>query len=73
VEKKMKLKFEFCYPPTVFGTYDTGDGTIYMFGNIEIDLFPEALSHEILHFVVQKIEGKHASLALDLVPHEWLV
>ena len=68
----MKLQFKFVYPPTILGTYDTGDGTIYIFGKHHIELIEEVISHETLHFVVQKIEGKKASLALDNVPKEQL-
>jgi len=30
------------------------------------------LSHEVLHWVVQKLAGKKASLQLDNIPPEWL-
>lgn len=62
---KMKLEFRFCYPPSMYGTYDTGNGVIHIFGVQPEHNIEEVISHETLHFVVQKLEGKEACLALD--------
>ena len=64
------LRLKFCFPP-LYVIYDTGDGTIYIFGdqNGEIE---DVISHEVLHWVMQKIAGKSASLALDNVSSELL-
>ena len=64
------LQLRFCFPP-LYGIYDTGEGTIYIFGDQD-DRIEEVLSHEFLHWVLQKIAGKQASLALDNVPPELL-
>lgn len=64
------LQLKFCFPP-LYGIYDTGDGTIYIFGEHEEEI-EEVVSHEILHWVLQRIEGKWASLALDNVSPEFL-
>jgi len=64
------LKLKFCFPP-LYGVYDTGDGTIYIFGEHDGEI-EDVLSHETLHWVVQKVAGKNASLALDDLPSELL-
>jgi hypothetical protein len=64
------LQLRFCFPP-LYGIYDTGDGTIYIFGEHE-DEIEQVVSHEVLHWVLQKIAGKKASLGLDNVPPEFL-
>jgi hypothetical protein len=64
------LQLRFCFPP-LYGIYDTGDGTIYIFGEHE-DEIEEVISHEVLHWALQKIAGKQASLSLDNVPPEFL-
>jgi len=58
----MKLKFKFIFPP-IYGIYDTGTGTIFIFG--EQDCIEDAISHETLHWAIQKVAGKQASLDLD--------
>jgi len=72
---KTRPDFRFCYPPTVYGIYDTGDGTIYIFGEHD-DRFENkievVISHETDHWVIQKVAGKQASLALDNIPPELL-
>ncbi len=71
VEEKMqrRVQFHFCYPPSIFGVYDTGDGIIYIFGEHDGEI-EDVLSHETLHWVVQKVAGKQASLNLDNIPQE---
>jgi hypothetical protein len=64
------LQLRFCFPP-LYGIYDTGDGTIYIFGEHEEEI-EEVVSHEVLHWVLQKIAGKQASLSLDNVSSEFL-
>lgn len=64
------LQLRFCFPP-LYGIYDTGDGTIYIFGEHE-ELIENIVNHEVLHWVLQKIAGKKASLALDDVSSELL-
>ncbi len=66
----MRLQFRFFFPP-IYGIYDMGDGVIYVFGEHE-DKIEDVLSHEVLHWAVQKIAGKHASLHLDNVPSKLL-
>jgi len=58
-----RLQFRFCFPP-IYGIYDTGKGVIYVFGEHDGKI-EDVLSHEVLHWVVQKIAGKRASLDLD--------
>lgn len=65
------LKFVFCFPP-IHGIYDTGDGIIYIFGEQHDGEIEDVLSHEVLHWVVHKIGGRQASLALDNIPSEML-
>jgi hypothetical protein len=55
----------------MYGIYDTGDGTIYIFGDHD-DEIEDVLNHEVLHWVLQKAMGKEASLALDNVSAELL-
>ena len=64
------LRLKFCFPP-LYGIYDTGDGTIYIFGDHDGEI-EDVLNHEVLHWIMQKIAGKEASLALDNVPLELL-
>ena len=63
---RKNLKFEFRFPE-IYGIYDTGGGIIYVFGEHE-DKIEDVLSHEVLHWAVQKAAGKQASLDLDNVP-----
>jgi hypothetical protein len=60
---RRRLQFNFCFPP-LYGIYDTGGGTIYIFGEHDGEI-EDILSHEVLHWVVQKTAGKRASLELD--------
>jgi hypothetical protein len=66
LEMRRKLQFNFCFPP-IYGIYDTGKGEIYVFGEHDGN-FVDVLSHEVLHWTVQKVAGKRASLSLDNVP-----
>lgn len=59
-------EFRFYFPP-VYGIYDTGQGVIYVFGDHDGKI-EDILSHEVLHWTIQKAAGKHASLHLDNVP-----
>jgi hypothetical protein len=65
-----RLQFRFCFPP-IYGIYDTGDSLIYIFGDHDGEI-EDILSHEVLHWAVQKNAGKKACLALDNVPPELL-
>ena len=65
-----QLQFHFRFPP-FYGIYDTGEGAIYIFGDHDGET-EDVLSHELLHWVVQKTAGKNASLDLDNIPPEWL-
>jgi len=60
------LQFCFHFPP-IYGIYDTGEGIIYIFGDHDGNI-EDILSHEVLHWAVQKMAGKRASLNLDNVP-----
>ena len=64
------LRLMFCFPP-MYGIYDAGDGTIYIFGDHDNEI-EDVLNHEVLHWVLQKAMGKEASLALDNVSAELL-
>lgn len=65
-----RLQFRFYFPP-LYGIYDMGDGVIYVFGDHDGKI-EDILSHEVLHWAVQKIAGKQACLDLDNVPSESL-
>ncbi|MGB9134866.1 MAG: hypothetical protein WCC63_04705 [Candidatus Bathyarchaeia archaeon] len=65
-----KLQFHFYFPP-IYGIYDTGEGKIYVFGDHDGKI-EDILSHEVLHWAVQKIAGKRASLTMDNVPSQLL-
>lgn len=67
---RRKMQFNFCFPP-IYGIYDTGKGEIYVFGDYDGKI-EDVLSHEVLHWTVQKAAGKRASLSLDNVPSELL-
>jgi hypothetical protein len=64
-----RAQFHFCFPPSIFGVYDTGDGVIYIFGEHDGEI-EDVLSHEVLHWAVQKVAGKQASLDLDKISKE---
>jgi len=68
--RRRRVEFRFCFPP-IYGVYDTGEGVIYVFGEHDGKI-EDVLSHEVLHWVVQKLAGKKASLQLDNIPPEWL-
>ncbi|UCH31914.1 MAG: hypothetical protein JSV05_00480 [Candidatus Bathyarchaeota archaeon] len=61
-----RVQFRFCFPP-IYGIYDTGKGEIYIFGEHD-GRIEDVLSHEVLHWALQKIAGKEASLNLDNLP-----
>jgi hypothetical protein len=69
--RNRRVQLCFGYPSSVFGVYDTGDGVIYIFGQHDGEI-EDVLNHEVLHWVVQKVAGKEASLDLDNVPKELL-
>jgi len=65
-----EMQFRFHYPP-IYGIYDTGGGVIYVFGDHDGKI-EDILSHEVLHWTVQRVAGKRASLDLDNVPSRLL-
>ena len=65
-----RVQFRFHFPP-IYGIYDTGDGLIYVFGEQDGKI-EDVLGHETLHWVVQRVAGKKASLDLDNVPSKLL-
>ena len=67
---RRQLQFRFVFTP-IFGVYDTGESTIYVFGDHDGNI-EDILGHETLHWAVQKVAGKKASLALDYVPSQSL-
>jgi hypothetical protein len=69
-EMRRRVQFRFCFPP-IYGIYDLGDGVIYVFGDHDGKI-EDILSHEVLHWAVQKMAGKQASLDLDSVCSELL-
>jgi len=60
------LVFVFQFPP-ICGVFDTGFGVVYIFGEQHEDGVEDLIVHETLHYVVQKVAGKRASLKLDKV------
>ena len=66
-----RVKFRFCYPSSIHGIYDTGEGIVYIFGQHDGNI-EDVLSHEVLHWAVQKVAGKQASLDLDYILEELL-
>lgn len=60
------LEFVFQFPP-IYGVFDTGYGVVYIFGEQHEDEIEDVIVHETLHYVVQKVAGKRASLRLDRV------
>jgi len=68
--RNRRLQFHFRFPP-IYGIYDTGEGAIYIFGEHDGKI-EDILSHEVLHWAVQKMAGKQASLDLDNIPPKLL-
>ena len=68
--RNRRLQFRFCFPP-IYGIFDTGEGIVYVFGDQD-GKFEDVLSHEVLHWAVQKIAGKRASLDLDNISSKLL-
>lgn len=66
---RRRVQFHFCYPHSIYGIYDTGEGVIYIFGEHDGEI-EDVLCHETLHWVVQKVAGKQASLSLDNIPRD---
>lgn len=66
-----RVEFRFCYPSSIYGIYDTGEGVVYIFGEHDGKI-EDVLSHEVLHWAVQKVAGKQASLDLDYIQAELL-
>lgn len=66
-----RVRFRFCFPSSIYGIYDTGEGVVYIFGEHDGKI-EDVLSHEVLHWAVQKVAGKKASLDLDNIPAELL-
>ncbi len=64
-----EVQFHFKYPSSIYGVYDTGDGVIYIFGQHDGEI-EDVLNHEVLHWTLQKVMGKKASLDLDNIPRE---
>jgi hypothetical protein len=64
-----RVQFHFRFPTSIFGVYDTGDGVIYIFGEHDGEI-EHVLGHEVLHWAVQKVAGKQASLDLDNISKE---
>lgn len=68
--RNRRVQFRFFFPP-IYGIYDTGDGLIHVFGEHDGKI-EDVLSHEVLHWTVQKMGGKQASLDLDNIPPKLL-
>jgi hypothetical protein len=60
------IEFVFQFPP-IQGVFDTGYGVVYIFGELHESEIEDVISHESLHFALQKVAGKRASLKLDRV------
>jgi len=70
---RKNLRFRFEFPESIFGVYDTGEGIIHIFGVHVEESIEDVLSHEVLHWAVQKLAGKKASIDLDNVLKRLLV
>lgn len=60
------VQFLFGFPP-IHGVYDTGEGIVYIFGDQHDGEIEDVINHEVLHWAIQKMAGKRASLKLDKV------
>ena len=60
------VQFLFRFPP-IHGVYDTGEGIVYIFGEQHDGEIEDVIDHEVLHWAVQKVAGKRASLKLDKI------
>lgn len=60
------IQFVFQFPP-IQGVFDTGYGVVYIFGELHESEIEDVISHESLHYALQKVAGKRASLKLDRV------
>ena len=60
------LSFVFQFPP-IQGVFDTGYGTVYIFGELHENEIENIIVHETLHYVLLKLAGKKASLKLDRI------
>lgn len=65
------LQFVFQFPP-IQGVFDTGYGIVYIFGEMYDSEIEDIIVHETLHYAVQKVAGKRASLKLDRVYNKML-
>jgi hypothetical protein len=63
------LKFVFQFPP-VQGFFDTGYGIIYIFGEMHENQVESIITHETLHYVLQRVVSKRASLKLDNISEQ---
>jgi len=61
-----QLKFIFEFPP-IHGVFNTGCGEVYIFGDMHEDQIESTLTHETLHYAIEKVAGKKASLRYDKV------
>lgn len=61
-----RLEFVFMFPP-IHGVFDTGYGTVYIFGELHENEIEDIMTHETLHYALLKAGGKKASLKLDRV------
>jgi hypothetical protein len=60
------INFLFQFPP-VHGVFNTGYGVVYIFGEVYESEIEDIISHETLHYVLQRVAGKRASSKLDRV------
>ena len=60
------LQFLFRFPP-IHGIYDTGEGIVYIFGEQHDGEIEDVLNHEVMHWAIQRVAGKRASLKLDKI------
>jgi hypothetical protein len=65
--KELELIFQF---PPIHGSYDEGYGRAYIFGEMHEDEIEDLIHHESLHYVIEKVAGKRASLKLDRIYNE---
>ncbi len=67
-EGKMAKSIEFVFQfPPIQGVFDTGYGTVYIFGTLHETEIEDLIAHETLHYVLKKVAGKRTSLKLDRI------
>ena len=66
--RRKSAEYLFQFPP-VHGTFDTGEGLIYIFGEMHESEIEDIILHETLHDVLIRRIGMRASRKLDKLPN----